>query len=64
MREIEYKSILESPGGTAIAKYGNYLYTAGDILCVYDIRKGVPKLVKKMSGFGSGGAPGARGLGP
>lgn len=55
MQNIEYRSVPDSPGGTAIAKYGNYLYTAGDVLCVYDIsNRGVPKLVKTMRGFGAG----------
>ncbi|MCI5798075.1 hypothetical protein MR060_01420 [bacterium] len=54
MKQIDYKSVPGSPGGTAIAKYGDFLYTAGDSLCVYDIGEGVPKLVKKMHGFGSG----------
>lgn len=54
MQRINYKSIPDSSRGTAIVKYGNCLYTAGDILCVYDISKGVPKLIKKMKGFGSG----------
>ena len=55
MQKIVYKSVSDSPGGTAIAKFGNYLYTAGDVLCVYDVSdRGIPKLVKKMSGFGAG----------
>ena len=55
MRKIEYKSVPDSLGGTAIAKYGNFLYTAGDVLSVYDASdRGIPRLVKKMSGFGAG----------
>ena len=48
MQRSEYKSFPDPLDGTAIAKYGSCLYTAGDVLCVYDVSgRGIPKLVKK-----------------
>ena len=54
--EIPFTIVPGSAGCIALARTGNYLYTAGgDRLSVYDIsRPDQPKLCWRRSGFGNG----------
>jgi len=56
METIPFSTVPGSSGSIAVLKVGDYLYTAGgDSLCVYDVsRADDPRLLRRMSGFGSG----------